>query len=87
MGTYPFTQTKEEDALLIQLVKENGAKNWSSIAKKMKGRMGKQCRERWHNHLNPDIRKQKWTEEEDRIIIQCHSKYVFYKIDSVTSGL
>ena len=34
------------------------------------GRIGKQCRERWHNHLNPDIKKSPWTEEEDRIIVQ-----------------
>ncbi len=40
---------------------ENGAKNWSAIAKKLVGRMGKQCRERWHNHLNPHINKKKWT--------------------------
>lgn len=37
-------QGKDEDQLLIQLVIENGAKNWSTIAKKLQGRMGKQCR-------------------------------------------
>jgi myb proto-oncogene protein len=63
LGKYSITQSKEEDQFLIQLVLENGAKNWSCIAKKMRGRMGKQCRERWHNHLNPEIKKQKWTEE------------------------
>ena len=26
----------------------------------------------WHNHLNPDIRKTPWTEEEDRIILEKH---------------
>jgi hypothetical protein len=36
----------------------------------VKGRIGKQCRERWHNHLNPEIKKSPWTEEEDRIIVQ-----------------
>jgi myb proto-oncogene protein len=25
------------------------------------GRIGKQCRERWHNHLNPDIKKDDWS--------------------------
>lgn len=40
----------------------------------MPGRIGKQCRERWHNHLNPKIRKEKWTEEEDAIIIQAHKR-------------
>ena len=29
------------------------------------GRTSKQCRERWHNHLNPDICKEPWTEAED----------------------
>jgi myb proto-oncogene protein len=36
------------------------------------GRIGKQCRERWHNHLNPNVNKNPWTEEEDRIILECH---------------
>ena len=34
----------------------------------LRGRSGKQCRERWHNHLDPDINKSRWTKEEDRII-------------------
>jgi hypothetical protein len=32
------------------------------------GRTGKQCRERWHNHLNEGIIKGDWTEEEDKVI-------------------
>jgi len=60
--------TKEEDEQLIQLVKKHGAKKWSVIAEKLKGRIGKQCRERWHNHLNPDIKKGQWTVEEEKII-------------------
>jgi hypothetical protein len=31
----------------------------------MKDRVGKQCRERWHNHLNPNINKNSWTEAEE----------------------
>ena len=27
---------------------------------------------RWHNHLNPGIRKDAWTEEEDRMIVELH---------------
>jgi hypothetical protein len=34
------------------------------------GRIGKQCRERWHNHLNPNISKAPWSEAEDRIILE-----------------
>jgi len=66
--------TAEEDAQLIQMVKECGPKNWSRIALALPGRIGKQCRERWHNHLNPDINKSKWTEEEDQTIIKAHKR-------------
>uniref|UniRef100_A0A3Q3QLH0 Transcriptional activator Myb n=1 Tax=Monopterus albus TaxID=43700 RepID=A0A3Q3QLH0_MONAL len=62
------------DYYVIELVHKYGAKRWSVIAKHLKGRIGKQCRERWHNHLNPEVKKTSWTEEEDRIIYQAHEK-------------
>ena len=66
---------EEEDEKLFENVRKFGAKNWSHIAQALPGRIGKQCRERWHNHLNPDIKKNKWTEEEDQAIIEAHKKY------------
>ncbi|KAL4474139.1 hypothetical protein ABPG72_002864 [Tetrahymena utriculariae] len=66
--------TKEEDEIVTKLVLEQGPKNWSSIAKHLPGRIGKQCRERWHNHLNPYIKKDRWTEEEDQAIIEAHKR-------------
>ncbi|GJN17202.1 hypothetical protein PR202_gb04252 [Eleusine coracana subsp. coracana] len=30
---------------------------------------------RWHNHLNPDIRKDAWTPEEERALINAHRVY------------
>uniref|UniRef100_A0A0K8SHY4 Transcriptional activator Myb n=1 Tax=Lygus hesperus TaxID=30085 RepID=A0A0K8SHY4_LYGHE len=66
--------TKEEDETVIRLVEHYGAKKWTLIARHLKGRIGKQCRERWHNHLNPNIKKTAWTEEEDRIIYDAHQK-------------
>lgn len=68
----PWTQ--EEDEKLIQMVERLGPKNWSQIALALPGRIGKQCRERWHNHLNPSIRRERWTEEEDAIIIDAHQR-------------
>lgn len=56
----------------MQLVKQYGAKRWSLIAMHLPGRVGKQCRERWHNHLNPSVRKDAWTAEEDYVIFECH---------------
>ena len=58
--------------MIISLVEKLGPKKWSQIASHLKGRIGKQCRERWHNHLNPHVNKQPWSEEEDRQIILAH---------------
>ncbi len=66
--------TKKEDERLKDLIKTHGAKKWSIIANLLPGRVGKQCRERWHNHLNPDIKKTPWTEEEDRVIFEEHKR-------------
>ena len=67
--------TKEEDEQVMELVRKYGPKRWTLIAKHLKGRIGKQCRERWHNHLNPEIKKTSWTEEEDRIIYNAHKQW------------
>nr|XP_010909135.1 uncharacterized protein LOC105035310 [Elaeis guineensis] len=66
--------TLEEDRLLVKLVEQYGLRKWSHIAQMLRGRIGKQCRERWHNHLRPNIKKDTWSEEEDRILIQAHSE-------------
>uniref|UniRef100_A0A669F6L6 V-myb avian myeloblastosis viral oncogene homolog-like 2b n=1 Tax=Oreochromis niloticus TaxID=8128 RepID=A0A669F6L6_ORENI len=64
--------TKEEDEKVIELVNLYGNKQWALVAKHLKGRLGKQCRERWHNHLNPSVKKSSWTAEEDLIIYKAH---------------
>ncbi|XP_057507924.1 transcription factor MYB3R-3-like isoform X2 [Actinidia eriantha] len=54
--------TKTEDELIIELFsKKHGNHKWSEIAKSLPGRIGKQCRERWYNHLNPEINRTPWT--------------------------
>ncbi|KAK7387223.1 hypothetical protein VNO78_27830 [Psophocarpus tetragonolobus] len=65
--------TDEEDRKLLRLVKQYGVRKWSQIADKLDGRAGKQCRERWHNHLRPDIKKDSWSEEEERILVETHA--------------
>nr|NP_511170.1 Myb oncogene-like, isoform A [Drosophila melanogaster]NP_996454.1 Myb oncogene-like, isoform E [Drosophila melanogaster]NP_996456.1 Myb oncogene-like, isoform D [Drosophila melanogaster]NP_996457.1 Myb oncogene-like, isoform B [Drosophila melanogaster]P04197.2 RecName: Full=Myb protein [Drosophila melanogaster]AOQ14141.1 Myb-PA [synthetic construct]AAF48529.1 Myb oncogene-like, isoform A [Drosophila melanogaster]AAO25019.1 LD22943p [Drosophila melanogaster]AAS65355.1 Myb oncogene-like, i len=64
--------TRDEDDMVIKLVRNFGPKKWTLIARYLNGRIGKQCRERWHNHLNPNIKKTAWTEKEDEIIYQAH---------------
>jgi hypothetical protein len=64
----------EEDDKLRMLIAEHGAQKWSRIAHSLPGRLGKQCRERWHNHLSPDLQKAAWSVEEDRIIVDAVHK-------------
>ncbi|XP_078169256.1 transcription factor MYB118-like [Carex rostrata] len=66
--------TLEEDRRLIKLVEKHGIRKWSHIAQMLPGRIGKQCRERWHNHLRPNIKKDSWTEEEDKVLIEAHKE-------------
>nr|KYP34266.1 Myb-related protein 3R-1 [Cajanus cajan] len=69
----PWTQ--EEDDKIVELVSIHGPTKWSLIAKSLPGRIGKQCRERWHNHLNPDIKKDAWTFEEELALMDAHRIY------------
>ena len=55
--------TEEEDDIVIKLVADNGAQKWTHVAEHLPGRIGKQCRERWHNHLNPKIKKIPWSND------------------------
>jgi len=63
-----------EDQLLADAVAQYGDQRWLYIANLVPDRIGKQCRERWINHLRPGIKHQAgpardhWTEEEDLII-------------------
>jgi hypothetical protein len=54
---------------LTKLVTESGPRGWTKIAAKLPGRIGKQCRERWHNHLDPSIDRSPFSAEEDAKII------------------
>lgn len=65
----------EEDVLLGELIERFGAARWSTIAAYMPGRQGKQCRERWHNHLNPEILKSAWLEDEEWRLFLLHRLY------------
>ncbi|TVU45997.1 hypothetical protein EJB05_05509, partial [Eragrostis curvula] len=48
--------TGEEDDILKAMVKQHGNRKWAVVAQALPGRIGKQCRERWTNHLRPGIK-------------------------------
>ncbi|CAK9103512.1 Transcriptional activator Myb (Proto-oncogene c-Myb) [Durusdinium trenchii] len=72
--------SREEDQAIRNLVKVLGTKSWSDVSTQLKtdynieGRTGKQCRERWHNHLDPSIKKEPWSAEEEEIMTAAHQK-------------
>ncbi|KAI1316439.1 hypothetical protein EDD11_010002 [Mortierella claussenii] len=66
--------TEEEDRKLGELVDIYGPEKWVFIASKIGSRTGKQCRERWHNHLDPQINKTPFTPEEDRRILELYNQ-------------
>ncbi len=49
--------------------------NEIAISYGFKNRSGKQCRERWHNHLDPNINKDYWTEIEEGILFKKHIEH------------
>jgi len=67
--------TVEEDKKLLDWVNKEGAAKWSACAQLIKGRSGKQCRERYFNTLIPNVKKGNWTIEEDYILFKLFNKY------------
>jgi hypothetical protein len=64
--------TDSEDRALTELVRLHGPGKWSHISESLQGRSGNQCRERWRNQLDPAIRRDRWTDEEEAVIIHAH---------------
>ena len=65
-----------EDNVVMKWVQQHGAKQWSRLARTMlMTRTGKQCRERWYNHLHPDIKTDAWSEEEMKILRMGYRRY------------
>lgn len=60
-----------EDEILKHLVSLNLG-NWAEVALKLPGRTSKQCRERWCHHLSPNVNKSKFTDIEDKMIVELH---------------
>ncbi|CAG9310808.1 unnamed protein product [Blepharisma stoltei] len=82
-GARSLQWTEDEDGILYRSMAENGIKSWAQIAKMINKqvhageevRHGKHCRERWFNHLNPDIKRAEWTHEEDLELVKLYIKH------------
>ncbi|KAK9819808.1 hypothetical protein WJX72_002681 [[Myrmecia] bisecta] len=60
----------EEDEQLRRLVEQHGVKKWALIAKELQTKKSKQCRRRWKNYLDADLKTAPWTPEEDATLIK-----------------
>ncbi|XP_009122070.1 transcription factor MYB92 [Brassica rapa] len=66
--------TPDEDEKLVKYVKKHGHSSWSALPK-LAGlnRCGKSCRLRWTNYLRPDIKRGKFSPEEEQTILNLHA--------------
>ena len=70
-GLHKGPWSTQEDAVVSRMVEKVGGiekVKWSVIAAELPGRLGKQVRERWYNHLDPTLNKGAWTPEEDKML-------------------
>ncbi|ESK95523.1 myb3r transcription factor [Moniliophthora roreri MCA 2997] len=67
----PWTQ--DEDDLLLRLFSLQGPK-WSLIARQIPGRTDDACSKRYNEALNPDLKKDEWTPEEEQLLVQVHAE-------------
>ncbi|GMI90599.1 myb domain protein 93 [Hibiscus trionum] len=66
--------TPEEDQKLVQYINSHGHGSWRALPK-LAGlnRCGKSCRLRWTNYLRPDIKRGKFSQDEEQTILHLHS--------------
>ncbi|XP_020582296.1 myb-related protein 330-like [Phalaenopsis equestris] len=66
--------TPEEDQKLLAYIEKHGHGSWRALPNKAGlQRCGKSCRLRWTNYLRPDIKRGKFTMQEEQTIIQLHA--------------
>lgn len=62
--------SREEDQKLSRLVAIHGTSDWVKISTEMGSRNPRQCRDRWKNYVSPSVRLDKWSREDDILLLQ-----------------
>ena len=73
MGSQKKIWSTEEDKTILSLMKKVG-KNWKLLSEILGTKTGKQIRERFINKLDPKIKSEEWTSEEDMMILKYYSQ-------------
>ncbi|KAJ6867811.1 transcription factor MYB1-like [Populus alba x Populus x berolinensis] len=72
-GTRKGAWTREEDILLRDCVEKYGERRWHQVSPRAGlNRCGKSCRLRWLNYLKPGIKRGRYSEDEEDLIIKLH---------------
>jgi len=69
------TWTGEEDEQLRKAVLDQKPIVWDIVAEMVPGRTAIQCKERWLYRLHPEIKKTRFEQWEDDLIVQERSRY------------
>jgi hypothetical protein len=81
--------TDQEDAIVMEAVtnsKEQPFTRWSDLAQRLPGRVGKQIRDRWVNHLNPNINHLPFSRADDLLLWDGHQKLGKRWVEIATSS-
>ncbi|CAI8616042.1 unnamed protein product [Vicia faba] len=75
-GTKKGAWSEEEDQMLIAHIQRHGHANWRQLPK-VAGltRCGKSCRLRWMNYLRPNLKRGNYTQNEEEMIMELHTKH------------
>lgn len=68
----PFQEDKE---LIKSVEAATEPIKWTAIAASIEGRTGKQCRERFLNHLKPKLKKEEWSAPEDALLFHLYTVF------------
>ncbi|XP_062929790.1 snRNA-activating protein complex subunit 4 isoform X3 [Mobula hypostoma] len=79
--------SRAEDRLLLKAVAKYGSRDWFKIQEEIPGRVDSQCRDRYMNGLNRNVRKGKWTEEEENTFKSLLEKHGIGKWTKIAAEL
>ena len=76
-----YVSSTQEDECLVEVIEDLGIEDWSIVAEilaekySIRHRSGKKCRERWINHLKPEVSKSIWTPDEEQTLLRSQAYY------------
>ncbi|XP_066057051.1 snRNA-activating protein complex subunit 4 [Chamaea fasciata] len=79
--------TPEEDGMLMAAVQKYREKEWYKVRTEVPGRSDAQCRDRYLKALHWDVKKGKWSSEEEELLIELVQKHGLGRWSKIASEL